>query len=312
MAFVDATIVNIAFPDIRQSFPETTIAGLSWVLNAYNIVFAAFLVAAGSLADLLGRKRTFEAGLVLFTFASALCALATSPTLLIAARVVQALGAAVVVPASLALVLEAFPAGERTHAVALWTAVAALAAGVGPSLGGLLVELGGWRLAFLVNIPVGIAAVLLARSRLVESRSPGRRRLPDVAGALLFALAVATVTLALVKGNEWGWTLGGHPRHAGGRAPAGRRVRPPLQPARGPAVRPRAVAGARVLRRERAHDRRRRRFLRVHALQRAVPHGGVGVLGAPGRPGADAGAVRGRRRWPPPAAAWPSASACGR
>ena len=206
MAFVDATIVNIAFPDIRQSFPETTIAGLSWVLNAYNIVFAAFLVAAGSFADLLGRKRTFEAGLVLFTFASALCALATSPTLLIAARVVQALGAAVVVPASLALVLEAFPAGERTHAVALWTAVAALAAGVGPSLGGLLVELGGWRLAFLVNIPVGIAAVMLARSRLVESRAPGRRRLPDVAGALLFALAVATVTLALVKGNEWGWT----------------------------------------------------------------------------------------------------------
>jgi NTE family protein len=206
MAFVDATIVNIAFPDMQRSFPTVTIAGLSWVLNAYNIVFAAFLVAAGRFADLLGRKRTFEAGLVLFTFASVMCAAATSPALLVAARIVQALGAAVVVPASLALVLEAFPARERAHAVALWTAVAALAAGIGPSLGGLLVEAGGWRLAFLVNVPVGIAAVALARSRLVESRAPGRRRLPDVAGALLFALAVATVTLAIVKGNDWGWT----------------------------------------------------------------------------------------------------------
>ena len=205
MAFVDATIVNVAFPDIQRSFPTASIAALSWVLNAYNIVFAAFLVAAGRFADLLGRRRTFEAGLVLFTFSSVLCAVAPTLELLVAARVVQALGAAVVVPASLALVLEAFPAGDRRHAVALWTAVAALAAGVGPSLGGLLVSLGDWRLAFLVNVPIGVVAVALARSRLVESRAPGRRRLPDVPGALLLALALGGLSLAIAKGNDWGW-----------------------------------------------------------------------------------------------------------
>ena len=212
MAFVDATIVNIAFPDIAESFPETDISSLSWVLNAYNIVFAAFLVAAGRIADLLGRRRLFLFGLVLFTFASGLCAIAPSANSLIAFRLIQALGAAFVVPASLGLVLQAFPADRRAHAVALLAAVAALAAGIGPSLGGFLVSLESWRLVFLVNIPVGVVAYYLSRRHLVESREPGRRRMPDLPGAMIFAVAIAALVLAVVKGQEWGW---GSPRILG-------------------------------------------------------------------------------------------------
>jgi NTE family protein len=212
MAFVDATIVNIAFPDIAKSFPETDISSLSWVLNAYNIVFAAFLVAAGRIADLLGRRRLFLFGLVLFTLASGLCAIAPSANSLIAFRLIQALGAAFLVPASLGLVLQAFPADRRAHAVALLSAVAALAAGIGPSLGGFLVSLESWRLVFLVNLPVGVVAYHLSRRHLVESREPGRRRMPDIPGALIFAVAIAALVLAVVKGQEWGW---GSPRILG-------------------------------------------------------------------------------------------------
>ncbi len=205
VAFVDATIVNIAFPNIERSFRGSSISSLSWVLNAYNIVFAAFLVAAGRIADLLGRRRIFVFGLGLFTAASLLCAVAPSPSLLIAFRIVQALGAAFLVPASLALVLSAFPADRRSHGVALLSAVAAAAAGLGPSLGGLLVSIADWRLVFLVNLPIGAVAIALARSHLVESRAPGRRQMPDLAGALLFALGIAALVLGVVKGQEWGW-----------------------------------------------------------------------------------------------------------
>ncbi len=206
LAFLDATIVNVAFPDIRASFPGTSISGLSWVLNAYNIVFAAFLIPCGRLADLLGRRRTFVWGVVVFTAASVVCALAPSVAFLVAARGVQALGAALLVPASLGLVVQAFPAEHRTHAVGLWGASAALASGLGPPIGGVLVELGGWRWAFLVNLPFGIVAYVAARRQLVESRAPGRRTLPDLGGAALFALALALVTLGIVQGNDWGWT----------------------------------------------------------------------------------------------------------
>ena len=217
VAFVDATIVNIAFPNIARSFSGTPISSLSWVLNAYNIVFAAFLVAAGRIADLLGRRRIFIFGLELFTFASLLCAVAPSADALIAFRVVQALGAAFLVPSSLALVLNAFPADRRSHGVALLSAVAAAAAGLGPSIGGLLVAASNWRLVFLVNLPIGAAAIVLARRRLVESRAPGRRRMPDLLGAVLFAAAIATLVLGVVKGQEWGW---GSPRILGSFAAA--------------------------------------------------------------------------------------------
>jgi NTE family protein len=205
VAFVDATIVNIAFPDITHSFPGTSLSTLSWVLNAYNIVFAAFLMAAAGIADLLGRRRVFVFGLALFTAGSLLCAVAPSVDALIAFRVVQALGAAFLVPSALALVLHAFPAADRSHGVALLSAVGAAAAGLGPSLGGLLVTAANWRLVFLVNIPIGVAAALLARARMVESRAPGRRRIPDLPGTLLFAIAIGALVLGVVKGQEWAW-----------------------------------------------------------------------------------------------------------
>ncbi|HYB47323.1 MAG TPA: MFS transporter, partial [Streptosporangiaceae bacterium] len=205
VAFIDATIVNIALPDIARSFPGTSLPTLSWILNAYNIVFAAFLMAAAGLADSLGRRRVFVFGLALFTAGSLLCAIAPSADALIAFRVVQALGAASLVPSALSLVLNAFPPARRAHGVALLSAVGAAGAGLGPSLGGLLVTAANWRLVFLVNVPVGVAAVLLARRRLAESRAPGRRRIPDLPGTLLFALAIGALVLGVVKGQEWGW-----------------------------------------------------------------------------------------------------------
>ena len=204
LAFLDSTIVNVAFPDIQRYF-HSGISNLSWVLNAYNIVFAAFLVAAGKLADLLGRKRLFISGVVLFTVASGLCAIADTAGQLIAFRVLQGIGAAVLVPASLGLVVEAFDANRRAHGVNLWGAVGAIAAGLGPPVGGALVEALNWRWVFLVNLPLGVVAVLAARRVLVESRAAGRRRVPDLRGAVLLAIALGLLTLGLIKGQDWGW-----------------------------------------------------------------------------------------------------------
>ena len=206
LAFLDATIVNVAFPNIRESFPDSTISSLSWILNAYSIVFAAFLVVSGRLADLVGRRRTFTNGVLIFTIASVLCAVAPSVEILIAFRLLQALGAALLVPASLALVVEAFPAEKRSHAVGLWGAAAALAAGLGPPIGGALVEWGDWRWAFLVNLPFGLAALWAGRRLLVESRAPGHRRLPDLLGATCRRSCWALLTLGIIKGGDWGWT----------------------------------------------------------------------------------------------------------
>ncbi|HSZ14142.1 MAG TPA: DHA2 family efflux MFS transporter permease subunit [Solirubrobacteraceae bacterium] len=205
MAFVDATIVNIAVPNIHHDFARSQLSSVSWVLNAYNIVFAAFLVGGGQLADLLGRRKVFSFALVAFTLGSTLCAIAPSLGLLVAARMLQAAGSAMLVPSSLAIVLEAHAERERMHAVALWSAVAALAAGIGPPLGGLLITASNWRLVFLVNIPVGAVALVLAQRVLVESRAPGRRRVPDLLGGAVLALAIAALVLAVVKGQEWGW-----------------------------------------------------------------------------------------------------------
>src|SRR3954466_3372540 len=145
MACMDVTIVNVAFPSIVQAFPEASVAGLSWVLNAYNIVFAALLVVAGRLADLVGRRRLFFIGLWVFMLASAACGLAPSVGGLIAARGVQAAGAALLVPTSLALLLPEFPPERRATATALWGAIGAVAAATGPSLGGVLIEWTHWR-----------------------------------------------------------------------------------------------------------------------------------------------------------------------
>jgi EmrB/QacA subfamily drug resistance transporter len=205
LAFLDATIVNIAFPDISASFSGSGRDALSWVLDGYFVVIAALLVPAGGLADRFGHRRIFLLGVAGFTAASLLCAIAPSLQLLIAFRVLQGVGAALIAPTSLALVLDAFPAERRAAGVGLWGAAAAAAAAVGPTLGGALVELSDWRLVFLVNLPLGAAVVLTGRSRLRE-RPQLDSRLPDLPGALMLALGLALITLAIVEANDWGWT----------------------------------------------------------------------------------------------------------
>jgi EmrB/QacA subfamily drug resistance transporter len=204
MSFLDVTIVNIAFPDLRASFPDSSLSQLSWILNAYSIVFAAALVPAGRLADRFGRRRFFFAGTLVFLAASAVCGVAGSVELLVAARVVQALGGAMLVPASLGLLLPEFPLERRATAIALWSSTGAIAAAAGPSLGGLLVEWQGWRAVFFVNLAIGLPALLPARGLLRESREP-RSPAPDAVGAVLLAAGVGALALAIVQGPEWGW-----------------------------------------------------------------------------------------------------------
>src|SRR5919199_674353 len=200
MSFLDVTIVNIAFPDIRSSFHSTSLAGLSWILNAYNIVFAALLVPAGRLADRAGRRRTFLAGLVTFLAASVAAGLAPSVPVLVAARVVQAAGAAALVPTSLALLLPEFPLQQRATATGIWGATGAVAAALGPSLGGTLVNAAGWRWVFFVNLAIGLPALVPARRPLREARGPSLGPLPDALG-----VGVALLSLGIVKGQDWGW-----------------------------------------------------------------------------------------------------------
>jgi MFS family permease len=205
LAFLDTTIVNTSFPDIRRAFGEASRSELSWVLDGYFIVLAALLVPAGGIADRLGRRRVFLTGLVVFVFTSVLCAIAPTWQLLVVARVLQGIGAAILVPASLALLLPLFPPERRAAGVGIWGAAAALAAAIGPPLGGLLVEVADWRWIFLVNLPLG-AAVLLAGARaLDESRDPAATGLPDLGGAALAAASLGLLALGLVEGNAWGW-----------------------------------------------------------------------------------------------------------
>jgi EmrB/QacA subfamily drug resistance transporter len=206
LAFLDTTIVNTSFPDIRAGFADASPAELSWILDGYFIVLAALLVPAGGVADRLGRRRVFLAGVGFFVVASAACAIAPTWELLVVARVLQAIGAAVAIPSSVALLLPLFPPERRAAGVGIWGAAAALAAAIGPPLGGVLVEVADWRWIFLVNLPLGAAVLLLGVRGLDESRDPAADRLPDLPGAGLAATALGLLALALVEGNSWGWT----------------------------------------------------------------------------------------------------------
>ena len=204
MSSLDLFIVNLAFPYIGRDYAGTTLSSLSWVLNAYTIVFAAVLVPAGRWADRIGRRRVFTIGLAAFTIGSLLCGLAPGVVALIAARIIQACGAGLMVPASLSLLLASVPASTRAAAIGTWSAFGALGAALGPVIGGSLVQLD-WRWVFWINLPIGLAAMMLAARVVPESRDERATGRPDVAGAALLAACVGLIALALVKAPVWGW-----------------------------------------------------------------------------------------------------------
>ncbi|HEY1828451.1 MAG TPA: MFS transporter, partial [Acidimicrobiales bacterium] len=167
LSSLDLFIVNIAFPKISSSFHGQSLGSLSWVLNAYTIVFAAVLVPAGRWADRTGRKRAFLTGMLIFTVSSALCAVAPSLDFLVAARVIQATGGALMLPSSLGLLLPAFGPERKGAAIGLWSAVGGAAAAFGPPIGGLLVQ-ASWRWVFLVNLPFAVVALVVGVRQLTE------------------------------------------------------------------------------------------------------------------------------------------------
>jgi EmrB/QacA subfamily drug resistance transporter len=205
LASLDLFIVNVALPQIGRDYHlrGSGLASLSWVLNGYAIVYAAFLVLFGRLAERYRRDLGFLAGVALFVIASAACGAATSLPVLVAFRVVQAAGAALLTPTSLWLVLASFPAERRQGAVRTWTAIGGIAATLGPVVGGLLVA-ASWRWVFLVNVPVGLAALAIGWRRLPHV--PGHPvPAPDATGAVLVTGGVAALVLGLVNGPTWGW-----------------------------------------------------------------------------------------------------------
>jgi len=202
---IDATVLYAAFPVLSRDFSGAQASDLSWILNAYTVVYAVLLVPAGRFADLYGRKRMFLIGLVIFLAASLGCGLSGQVWVLIVFRALQAVGAAALLPASLAVVLGAFPPERRAVAVSLWGAVSALGAAVGPSVGSWLIELGGWPWAFYLNLPLGVISVWGA-SRLLKSTPPeGTPARLDVVGILLLMVGVGAVALGLVRSEELGW-----------------------------------------------------------------------------------------------------------
>ncbi len=204
---LDISIVNVAFGSFVKEWPESR-RTLTWVFSAYNIAYAAGLLTAGRLADAFGRKRAFLTGLTIFMIGSLLCALAPSALLLVAARTIQALGGAILTPASLALVLPEFPVARRSAAIGIWGAVGGVSAASGPTLGGYLVDNFGWHSIFLINVPLCILALVIGARLLHESRDETAPRTVDYIGAAFAVGGVALLTLVIVQSDEWGWVSG--------------------------------------------------------------------------------------------------------
>lgn len=196
---IDSTILYAAFNNIASSFPQANPVSISWVMNAYTIVYATTLIPAGGIADKFGRKRVFMYGVGLFVLASFLCGIAPNIYILIAARVLQALGAALLGPSSLALILDAFPHSKRTQAISAWGAVGALAAAIGPASGSFIVDSMGWEWAFFINIPVGVYCLLRGGKALQESANSHTHVRFDAVGMGLIILSVSLLTTCIIE-----------------------------------------------------------------------------------------------------------------
>jgi EmrB/QacA subfamily drug resistance transporter len=204
MLLLDITVVNVALPSIREDL-DASFTDLQWVVDAYAVALAALVLTAGSLADRLGRRRVFNAGLAIFTAASLLCALAPDATFLNVSRALQGIGGAAMFAVSLALIAQEFPAGrERGVAMGMYGASIGVAVAVGPLVGGALTDGLGWESIFLLNVPVGAAAIAVTALKVRESRDPHATRV-DWAGVAAFSTALLLLVLALVRGNDEGW-----------------------------------------------------------------------------------------------------------
>ena len=201
---LDISIVNVAFGSFVAEWPESRRA-LTWIFSAYNIAYAAGLLTAGRLADAFGRKRAFLTGLMIFMLGSILCAISPAAVFMVIARIIQAVGGAILTPASLALVLPEFAVEKRSAAIGVWGAVGGISAASGPTIGGFLVDNFGWHSVFLVNVPFCLLAFAIGLKLLRESRDETAPRTVDYFGALLVVLGVGLLTLMIVQSDEWGW-----------------------------------------------------------------------------------------------------------
>jgi EmrB/QacA subfamily drug resistance transporter len=205
MVILDATVVNVALPSIQRDLGFSA-TDLQWVINAYTLVFGGFLLLGGRAGDLMGRRKIFLAGVVIFTTASLLNGLATSSNWLIAARALQGLGGALVSPAALSIITTTFAEGEdRTKALGVWSAIAAGGGAFGLLLGGILTDLLSWEWVFFVNVPIGIATIFLALRYVPESRAAVRQESADVAGAVTVTAGLMVLVYAIVKAQSFGW-----------------------------------------------------------------------------------------------------------
>jgi EmrB/QacA subfamily drug resistance transporter len=206
MTYLDNNIVNVAIPTIQRSL-HLSVSGLEWVVSSYLLTVAGLLLVGGRLADVYGRRRVFLAGMVIFTLSSLVAGLAGSGGVLIASRAVQGVGAALLMPATLAIIMAAFTnVRERTMAIGIWAAVGALALATGPVLGGLISQHLHWGWIFLINVPVGVITFAIAIAYVSESRAGSAVRRLDLPGLVTSALALFALTYALIQGNASGWT----------------------------------------------------------------------------------------------------------
>ena len=207
MTSLDVFIVNVGLPQLGHSVGAASLSDLSWVLNAYTIVFAALLVPAGRLGDRYGNKGVFTVGLLLFSLASLGCAVSSNLWLIVALRCVQAAGAAALVPTSLGLILTTIPAERRQTAIRIWAVTGSLGAAVGPAVGGILVD-ASWRWIFIINVPIGIAAAIATLRHVPDVRHNHETRIPDALGGALLVVAIGALALGLVQAPHWGWGSG--------------------------------------------------------------------------------------------------------
>src|SRR4051795_289655 len=203
MLLLDITVVNVALPDIAKDL-HTSFSELQWVVDAYALGLASFLLTTGTLADRFGHRRVFVYGLVGFTCASILCGIATSPTFLILARGFQGVGGAAMFATSLSLIAQAFEGPDRGTAFGIWGATIGAAVAIGPLVGGALTDAFGWEWIFFVNVPIGVAAVFVTLAKVDESSDPTPAGI-DWAGAVTFSAALFMLVFALIRGNAEGW-----------------------------------------------------------------------------------------------------------